>query len=238
MTFTTNIVPLDREKHGDLKLNVVNSTEHIRDQQLIPIMAAEAVNAAIYFPLMFAKDAGTGALKFVGLVGIEPGENLIYEEGRANADFVPIDVKRYPFYVSKDIENNLITLCINETASALSSEQGDPIFTANDEESPVINNAKEIFTILQHQYNHTEAFIEFLTRNNLLIESNLNLVVDGEEVQVAGLLRINEKAFYDLDDEQINLAHKNQFTPAIHAHLISLATVQRLIDLKRDKAAT
>jgi len=233
MTAQPSIVPLDPKKHAGLKLATVNCTEHLWGQQIIPIMAAEAMAAAPYFPIVLLKDAATAETRLAGLVGLEQGENLIYKEGGANANFAPIDVRRYPFYISKDIETNMITLCINETSMALSTEVGDDLFTDTHEPTAVIDNAKNIFTQYQEHHAHNQAFIKFLEDNDLLIEAKLQAVINGEKREFSGLLRIDEQRFDQLEDSKIIEAHRNRFTPAIAGHFMSLKQTQRLVELKQ-----
>jgi len=237
MTAQPKIVPLDPEKHGNLKLATVNCTEHLWNQQIIPIMAVEVVSAASYFPVVFLKDAASGETRLAGLVGLEQGENLIYKEGEANAYFAPIDVRRYPFYISKDAEQNMVTLCINETSMALSTETGDPLFSEDNEPTVVIENAKNIFSQYQHHHAHNQAFIRFLEDNDLLVEAKLEAVIEGEKRSFSGLMRIDENKFNELSDEKVVEAHRKHFTPAITGHFMSLQQTQRLVELKNAAVA-
>jgi len=200
-------------------------------------MAGEVPSAAAHFPIVLLNDAATGETRLAGLVGLEQGENLIYQKGKANAKFAPLDVRRYPFYITKDPDTNLITLCINESSSALSTESGDPLFSENNEPTEVVENAKKIFTQYQHHHAHNQAFIKFLEDNDLIIEAKLEAVVDGEKRSFSGLMRIDEKKFNELSDEKVVEAHRKHFTPTITGHFMSLQQTQRLVELKNAAVA-
>ena len=85
---TIKISPLDSIKHKKNRIKVDPFYGHVSGQQMIPVLAFEFLKASTSFPIVFVKQQDTGKFKSVVLTGFEEGENLVFSQGKINADYI------------------------------------------------------------------------------------------------------------------------------------------------------
>lgn len=232
-----NIVVLENTKHKDLHLKADNLYSHMVGQHIVPIVATEMPQVAINYPIVFIKQRDTGQFKISALLGFEPGENLIFTGNKVNANYIPINVRRYPFFIGTDQDNNPDNgfLCIDEDATCLSTEQGERLFDEENKPSEFLKQVTNLAQDLIQNEKATDKFVELLLEKELLQSSELTLRMgESGDKQVKGIYKINEEALYELSDEDILEFHKRRYFPAIYAHLGSLHQINRLLQIKSE----
>src|SRR5712671_7453050 len=119
-----HLVELSREEHSELKINPDLAEASAARQHLIPIVASEFRKAAIQYPIVFAKNPETGRFAPFVLSGLEPEENLFWSGTKLDVAYVPLNIRRGPFFVgtadsSSGANDNV--LCIDVESPCLSA---------------------------------------------------------------------------------------------------------------------
>src|SRR6202165_6186508 len=94
-----HLVELSRAEHSELKINPDLAEASAARQHLIPIVASEFRKAAIQYPIVFAKNPETGRFAAFVLNGLEPEENLFWSGTKLDVAYVPLNIRRWPFFV-------------------------------------------------------------------------------------------------------------------------------------------
>lgn len=226
-----NIQVLDKTLHTELCVNNRLGFEHVENANLVPLVADEFIYAAVNFPIVFVKDPTTGEFRAVGLVGLEQGENLIFNRHGSLSTYIPASVYRHPFSALINEEAGNLSLCI-DMDSKLIGEQGERLFNASGE--PTAFTIKKINDLskLMTQEANTYQFIDFLFKKGLIEPVEIKLNFDNGNSALGGLYRVNQTALNSLDDETIVFIQRKNYFGFIHAHLLSFGHIQRLIDIK------
>src|SRR3954463_1027368 len=90
---------LSRNAHAGLRTPTGRSEAAAAGQHLIPIVVSEFRKAAIQYPIVFAKNPETGRFAPYVLVGLASEENLFWSGTELDVAYVPLNVRRQPFYV-------------------------------------------------------------------------------------------------------------------------------------------
>src|ERR1700688_393721 len=143
-----HLVELSREEHSELKINPDLAEASAARQHLIPIVASEFRKAAIQYPIVFAKNPETGRFAAFVLNGLEPEENLFWSGTKMDVAYVPLNIRRRPFFVGMaDASNgaNDNVLCIDIESSCISASGQKSIVDADGSDSAYL---KEILAIV------------------------------------------------------------------------------------------
>src|SRR6185295_7515029 len=108
-----HLVELSRSEHRELRIRADRVEACASAQHLIPIVASEFRKAAIQYPIVFAKSPETGRFGAYALTGLAPEENLFWNGTELDVAYVPLNVRRQPFYVGTDDEGVANVLCID-----------------------------------------------------------------------------------------------------------------------------
>src|SRR3984885_9474098 len=97
-----HLVELSRAAHSELKINPDLAEASAASQHLIPIVASEFRKAATQYPIVFVKNPETGRFAPYVLNGLDVEENLFWSGTELEVAYVPLNVRRQPFYVGTD----------------------------------------------------------------------------------------------------------------------------------------
>ena len=93
------LVELSRSAHAGLRIRPDRVEAAAAGQHLIPIVASEFRKAATQYPIVFAKNPQTGRFNSYVLNGLGVEENLFWSGTELDVAYVPLNVRRQPFYV-------------------------------------------------------------------------------------------------------------------------------------------
>src|SRR5689334_21664006 len=105
------LVELSRSEHSGLRIRADLVEAAAARQHLIPIVVSEFRKAAIQYPIVFAKNPEDGRFAPYVLTGLEIEENLFWSGTELDAAYVPLNVRRQPFYVGLDEATSV--LCVD-----------------------------------------------------------------------------------------------------------------------------
>lgn len=231
---TINMIPLDSAKHKKLRINADRNYSHISHQNMTPLLASEFLKASTNFPIVFVKQSETGKFKSVGLLGLDAEENLIFSENKVRSNYIPVNVRRYPFAAgAKTADESEMILCIDENSSLLNEKEGIEVFDESGAPSKATQQVTEMLTDMLAKDAATDIFIAFLVEHDLLQPAEVKLTLGKEGVkQLNGLYKVDEEALNELSDDAALTLYKRQYFAAIYAHLASLSQFERLLQLK------
>lgn len=207
---------------------------HVAQHHLIPVVTAEFVPLSANAPIIFVKDGATGQFKAAALMGIEPGKNLILGVDYANTNYIPINVRRYPYcMVADDANDEQFAIGIETQCPWLNQEgKGYSLFTDEGKPSEELNQVANFLIEASKQESLTAEFINFLVNHQLLEEAELTLNLgESGSKKLTGVYQVATKQLEGLSDEAVISAHRNNYNSAIYAHLASLGQLQKLVNL-------
>jgi len=187
------IVPLNRAAHSGLRIDPARAAEAAAAVRLVPLVASEIRQVAGQFPVFLAKDAETGQFYPAALLGLEPQENLFWDGTTFDADHVPLNLLRLPFFVgSGDLEG---AVCIDETSAAIVPDGPVGIVEADGSDSAYLQSVQAILGQLVAEQAATAALVDRVTEHRLLTEVKLDVAFhDGGAATLSGLYGIDERA--------------------------------------------
>lgn len=232
----TKIKALDKTAHKNIKVGQDLTFSHVKANHVLPLVLHEVVQASQSFPVLFVKDQNTGQFKIVALAGLRPGENLFSGSEAWNGDYIPMQVRTYPFALIKNPQNeDEAVLCIDEDSEMVGASEGELLFGDDGEQTDFLKNRSQAVVEVAQRIHVTDQFIEYLVSKDLLSQKKLTLQVSEDEqpYDLTGFYVIDEEKLNQLSDEDFLELRKKGVMPAIYAALMSSMRVQNLVRKKR-----
>ena len=233
---TVNMVPLDSVRHRNLHVNVDQSYGHVSKQNMVPLLAFEFLQASTNFPIVFVKQQETGKFKSVALLGLIEEENLIFSDKKIHSNYIPVNVRRYPFAAAgKNAQESEMVLCIDENSALLNESEGVKIFEDDGQPSEATQEVSDFLADILAKDAATDIFIEFLLEHDLLQAAEVKFQLgQADDLKINGLYKVDEEALNELSDEVVLTLYQRRYFAAIYSHLASLNQFNRLLQLKAD----
>jgi hypothetical protein len=230
--FYKNIVPLNKEVHGDWSIEAVSNFKHTSETNSLFIAAIEFIKAANEYPIVFGIAEDESVFPVV-ILGLRKNENLyINKKGEWLANYVPAYVRRYPFILAIG-ENapDQFTGCIDEDCPGFNKKgKGTTLFDKDGKESDLLKNSVEFLKEYQNHIQLTTLFCKSIKELGLLEPMKADIkLADGEEISLGGFMGINREKLKALDTETIENLVKTDQMELIYAHLISLGNIDSLM---------
>lgn len=225
----TNYVPLDKNKHGALKINTKHGFEFAKETHLASATLKEFAQIASCMPIAFIKDQPKGSFHTIAMLGLEQNSNLYFHDDKWQGHVMPLNIQRYPFDVRPD--GDKLGVFIDEN-SPIVGEEGESLFTEEGEPSEFLKNRQELLGEVANSEMATQRFIARVVELGLLDTVQLNVqYTTGETRNVTGIYAINEKRVNELSDEVSLELKKNGFLGAIYTVMLSMAQLNRMVQL-------
>ncbi len=230
--FYKNIVPLNKEMHGDWSVESVSNYKHTSETNSLYIAAIEFIKAANEYPIVFGMGADDSVFPVV-ILGLRKNENLyINKKGEWLANYIPAYVRRYPFILAID-ENvsDKFTVCVDSECPGFNNKgQGTRLFDEDGNESDLLKNSVEFLKEYQNHIQLTTLFCNNIKELGLLEPMKADVkMADGEEISLGGFMGINREKLKALDSETMENLVKTDQMELIYAHLISLGNIDSLM---------
>lgn len=227
------IVPVSKERHALTKIKDVSSFEFASNFHIAYVTLQEFTRAASIFPIVFLEDKDKDEFRPVVMLGLNAGSNLFVDgNGKWMASYVPAIIRRYPFALAPSNDDGQYVVCIDEESSLVSNTEGSPLFDDKGEPTQVIENVKRYLSELQQMDAFTMGFCKFLAEHNMFTPLNMRVRDNDQVKNITGCYVINEERLNNLSDERFVDIKNKRYLPAIYAHLISLAQMERLVKLQ------
>lgn len=227
--------PLNAEAHSGLYMKRSERPYHFAaTAHALPLQVMEFQPAALCFPVIFG---GEDRLP-LAITSIRQNENLfIKEDGAFAVDaYVPAFLRRYPFVLASNEQQEQLVVCIDRAASALttSPEGGTPLFV-DGKPSEYTEQAIQFCRDYETERRRTEDFVKRLRDLDLLETRQVTVTPrnpDGTAappVQMADYFAVSEAKLQALPDATLLELNATGALRQIHAHLLSLMNWDRLI---------
>ncbi len=226
---TVNYIPLDKDKHSALKVKTQHGFSFAKQTHLASVSLREFAQIASCMPIAFIKDAQSGNFHAIAMLGLEQGNNMYFAEDKWQGHVMPLNIQRFPFDVRPD--GDKLGVFIDEN-SDLVGEEGEPLFTEAGEPSEFLKNRQQLLSEIANSEMMTQRFVKTLVELDLLDPLQLAVqYMTGETRNVTGVFAINEKRVNELSDEKTLELKKNGYLGAIYTAMLSLAQINRLVQL-------
>jgi hypothetical protein len=181
---------LNPQAHGQLRLRPARAeTPHF-----VQILVPEFITAAICCPLVFSKDAATGAFYAGAMFGFKPGENLLgtVEE---RGGFEPLMIQREGFFLSEQ------HIAIDREHARFSDGEGEPLFDDARQPGTSLRAIQRTLGQIHAGIEQTNSFIAALGELKLIEPIDVSLTFGSERLTLQGLYAVSLDRLRDLDDQ-------------------------------------
>lgn len=230
--FYRRVVPLNREKHGELYIETVEGYSFAGETNSIYISAVEFSPALIEYPIVFANNGQNGVFP-VALLGLKSSQNLfVNDQGKWEADYIPAYARRYPFILATpDAATDQFTVCIDEAYPGFNTaKEGQPLFNEKGEHTAMLTQAVNFLKDYQEHVHLTDQFCKSLVEVEILepMQANIKLQ-NGEDLSIGGFQCVKREKLQQLNPGKLADLVKTGQMELIYAHLLSLNNVAKLI---------
>ena len=228
-----HLVELSRSEHAGLRIRADLVESSAADQHLIPIVASEFRKAAIEYPIVFAKHPETGRFAPYVLNGLGIKENLFWSGTELDVAYVPLNVRRQPFYVG-----TANALCIDLDNPSVAASGQKTLINPDGSDSAYLKEMLSILGELVKGQERTEQFIAAALSLDLLAPIVLSIVLDDKTpLQLEGLYGIDEDKFRQLGEPETARLWRTGHLDLIYSVLIASGQIFKLIRLKNQRLA-
>ena len=233
-----SLVPVNKARHEGKKIKQVQGFGFAADFHIASIMVHEFARASSLYPVVFLEDKEQDSFRPVVLMGMDAGENLfVGADGKWQASYVPAIIRRYPFALASAGEEGKYTVCIDEGSELISDTDGVPLFNELGEPAEALENVKRYLGELQQMDGFTNEFCKYMVAHNMLTPLNMRVQQADQVKHINGCYVINEERLNGLSVEGFTDLRDKRYLPAVYAHLLSLAQIERLMTLKEERLA-
>ena len=228
-----HLVELSRSEHGRLRIAADRIEATAAAQHLIPIVVSEFRRAAIQYPIVLAKNPETGRFAPYVLTGLTPEENLFWTGTELDVAYVPLNVRRQPFYVGGES-----ALCVDLDSPCLDEAGTNLLVNADGSDSAHLQSVLAVLGELVAGRAATEQFIASLLALDLLAPMLLDIVLDdGTPLKIQGLYGLDEDRFRQLPATELSGLWSGGRLDLIYAVLVAGGQIFNLIRLKNRRIA-
>ncbi|MBL4764464.1 MAG: SapC family protein [Colwellia sp.] len=240
----SKLVAIDNINHRNIKIDVNKIEAHGATMHLAPAVVAEFVHLATHYPIVLAKNGDTGQFVCSAMLGFQAGENLFWDQDQWQAVYVPLQVRRQPFFLGNDAAKGTAeqtpqyVVCLDIESPSV-GDQGERIYHDNGAESDYFQEAKAKLAELLKGESENKAFIDTLLSMDLLESMAIEIkFVNDESTRLNGLYTIKQETLAKLNGAQLSQLHENNYLPAIYAMVISVGQMYSLIDKKNQRLSS
>lgn len=238
----TNHVPLEKDKHANLKVIESHDYTRFKGQNLIPIVGKDFFTLSAEFPLVFVVNQENQDFVPVAIMGLRDGENLYCRENPYPAHVIPLGFGNAPFAIAATSETReQFVVMVDEDSELLSETEGQALFKEDGEKSDYMEARVESLVQAAQMREQTMQICKILKERELLVTHQVQLQhrQDGQRYNIEGIYTIDEQKLNDLSDDDYLELRKQGLIPLIYAHLSSLQQLRRVSErqYQSDKAA-
>lgn len=222
---------LDNVTHRHLRIRTERSAALGDARQSALALPAEFRQLQAHFPIVF--QAVEGGFQPIALFGLEEGQNLFLTDAGWDAPVVPMAVQRDPFMIGRN--GDTLQLHIDMDSPRIvrpeEGEVGTAVFMPHGGHSEYLEHVVSLLEHLHAQAQRLPAFIEALTRHQLLEPFVLDIErADGEQGRLSGLYTIHEERLAALPGAALEALQRDGHLLPIYMQLASLSQLQGLVE--------
>jgi len=221
---------LSASRHRHLRLRRTQDYRFVGDENQVPILFSEIVEAAKAFAVVFPTASPTRPVALLGLAG--EGNRFVDACNRWTVPWVPAYIRRYPFALARidgnDDERRVVA--VDRAAAQLSEHEGEPLFNADGRPDAALETAVSFLSRFQREADAVPEYFAPLVEHDVLVERTLDIRRAGKvEHRIGGVRVVDRTRLAGLDDATLAAWARSGLLAAVHAHLASLTNLRRLL---------
>lgn len=228
---------LDNVNHRHLRIHTQRSAALGDARQSALALPAEFRHLQAHYPIVFQLvegDAANAGFQPVVLLGLEEDQNLYLTATGWDAPILPMALQRDPFMIGRAPDDTLQLHIDMDSPRIVRPEEGEvgtALFMPHGGFSDHLDHVVQLMEHLHAQAQHLPAFIEALTRHQLLEPFVIDIERPGDEPgRLTGLFTIHEERLAALPGAALEaLAREGHLLP-IHMQIASLQQLQGLVE--------
>ena len=215
-----NIVPLTREKHGQLYIERLDNFAYARNTNTVYVFCMEFMRVAKEYPILF--NMKTDEIYPVALLGLQNGKNE-FLDAKANwsGEYVPCYIRRYPFILIKNDEGNVVIGIDDDYRGLNKRGRGVPLFGQVDD-GPMLTEVKDFCSKFQTHIDRTTQFCQKMKELDLLVPVHVTESEIASKVDFEGYAVVERQRIWDLEDEVLLELMKSDTMELLYMHLFSI----------------
>lgn len=233
--------PLSLQRHENYGVSQTDKPfDFMKNQHFIPMTASEFGAAATSFPVIFSGEVKAP----VAVLGIRSGENLFVNDGIYDQDtYMPAFARRYPFVLASDKQNDRFIVCVDMAAECVTDKSPQQVFFEKGDKSTFTDEAFQFLQNFERDRLATEQMVERFKALDLFEQKDMHFQgrnADGspaERQKIADYFAITEDRIRQLESATLKELTDNGYLAVAHAHMISLANWQRLVNMTLRRVA-
>jgi hypothetical protein len=226
----TNIVVLNTHAHRALRVQAGPSAALGDNQRFVQVVITEFPHLVVRYPILFSKDADTGAFYCGAMLGFDQGENLFLDEPEGVEPYRPINLQRIPFYAQGP------ELAIDLDHPRVSMDEGKPLFTENGEPTKYLQSIQSTFRDLKPGIEMTRVFVDTLMKLKLVEPIDIDVEFDdGSRRDVIGLYTIKQDVLRALPDATVVELFRRDHLRLMYLMIASVKQIKVLAQRKNSR---
>jgi len=228
-------VPLQNDKHRNLKVTESGDYTRYKDQHLIPLITQDFFTLGAEFPVVFVKDASGEQFVPVAIMGLRDGENLFCQTEEWKARVIPVRFGNAPFSIMRvDAESDQLAVLVDEESSMLSEVEGKALFKEDGEKTEYFERRLEAMINIAQQTVQTEELCKVFKEKDLLVTQQVQLQynADSPQYNIDGVYTVDEQKINEMSDEDFLDLRRKGIIPLIYAHLSSLQQLRNISEMQ------
>ncbi len=228
--------PVEASRHANSSLIEDMDLGFATEANAIPINVVEFGVASRHYPIVFS--TAEPSLPVV-VTGLRTGTNAFVgtDNTWARGFYVPAYVRRYPFILMENAEQQQFILCIDEESGVLSEGGDRQLFDDDGKPTEITDRALEFCRAYHAQYGATRQFVAALHEHDLLTENSTEIqLTDDRKIQMQGYKVIDREKFDALPDDVFLEWRKKNWLPVAYSHLVSLSNWPAVLQRASDRS--
>ncbi len=225
---------LDNVTHRHLRIRTERSAALGDARQSCLALPGEFRHLQAHFPIVFQHVEGEVGFQPVALFGLAEGQNLFLVGEGWDAPVVPMALQRDPFLIGRADDGSLklhIDLDSPRIVRPEEGEVGTALFMPHGGFSDHLDHVVQLMESLHAQAQQLPAFIEALTRHQLLEPFVLDIELPGgEQGRLTGLFTLNEERLLALPGATLEALARDGHLLPMFMQVASLAQLSNLVE--------
>lgn len=239
-----NLTAVDYHTHKHLMINPSAAELHGAELNMIPVVVEEFNNLAVQYPIVLTKHGETGEFLFTALLGFEPHENLFWQDGQWQGVYLPLQIRRQPFFVGNaNNGSDELVVCIDtnspmvtDTQKASSDTEYQTLFDELGNESAYFKNTKQCLSHLIQGEIDNKTLLTALESLDLLQPLSVEITfINEQSTRLNGLYTINQEKLNAVSKEQVCQLHEQKLLQPIYTMVASIGQIYALIERKNTR---
>ena len=218
------LIALSPEAHNRLRFDPKADYSFAQKTHICPLLISEINKAARNYPVVFP--AGEGVIVPQMLLSAKPNNNpSVSEDGRWQGGYIPLHLRRYPFFLGREKNADKAVLLFDEKAPQL-GEEGKLLYNKRGDKfvaSPLLKQVKDSLVSFDQEYQKTRAVCSLLQKAGVLKAGKLDVIAEGKKQTIRGFSVVDWELVTKLDDATLANWTRIGLIQLIHTHLQSIS---------------